>query len=343
MKFRMPKFLKYILKTVVFLIIFKLIDVSVGGFLYYHTYFNRPNMHELMWNDFYSYEKNSIDVVFLGSSHARFAFDSAYFDKELNIKTFNLSSSGQTPVVGYFALKEALKYQKPKLLIYETYSRLFGTSDNVTPAYFVFDYIKSYDIKAEMLVNLCMENTFSSFLLESLIKSYKYRDGVEPAFENILSGNLANSSVKAGNLIEFDDFTYYKDGYFGSEKVASQNKLFKTNPFKKAGKNFTWDEKQLEYFKKTINLCKENNIPVLMVTVPMPKPTMDFMKDYDKSYKYLKTTADSMKVDYIDFNLLNRKSGTFTNDMFYDSNHLNTKGTHILDENLAPVIKNYLN
>ncbi len=342
MKFKLPRYFKYILKTVVFLIIFKLIDISVGGFLYYNTYFNKPNMHELMWNDFYSHEKNSIDVIFLGSSHARFAFDSSLLDKELNIKTFNLSSSGQTPVVGYFALKEALKYQKPKLLVYETYSRLFGTSDNVTPAFFVFDYIKGYDIKTEMLVNLFRENTFSSFLFESLIKTYKYREGVEPAFANILSGNVLNSAVQANN-VQYDDFTYYKDGYFGSEKVASQNKLFITNPFKKAGKNFSWNDKQLEYFKKTINLCRENNIQVLMVTAPMPKPTMDFIKDYDYTYKYLKAAADNMSVEYIDYNLLNRKTEMFTNDMFYDSNHLNRKGTEMLDKNLAPVIKNYIN
>lgn len=338
----MLNFLKYFLKITIFIIIFKIIDISVGGFLYYHTYFNKPNMHELMWNDFYSYDDNSIDVMFLGSSHARFAFDSSLFDKELETKTFNLSSSGQTPVVGYYALKEALKYQKPKLLVYETYWRLFGTSDNVTPAYFVFDYIKGYDIKAEMLYDLSNEKTFSSFLFESMIKTYKYRSGVTAAFKNILKGNIVNSAVKVNNNIEFDDYTYYKDGFFGSEKVASRNKLFVTNPFKKAGSNFKWNKKQLEYFRKTIELCKENNIKVLMVTAPMPGPTINLLKEYDNSNKYLKDIAGQLKVDYIDYNIENKKTGMFTNDMFYDSNHLNIKGTELLDKKLAPVIKKYI-
>ncbi len=342
METKMPKTLPFFLKLTIFLIIFKIIDVSVGGILHYYTYFSKPNMHELMWNDFYAYEDNSVDVMFLGSSHARFAFDTDYFDKALEAKTFNLSSSGQTPVVGYYALKEALKHQKPKVLVYEAYWRLFGTSDNVTPAYFVFDYIKGFDTKAEMLVNLSIEKNFSSLLFESLFKTYKYREGLAPAVKNVLGGNFRNDAVNVTSNIAYTDFTYHKNGYFGSEKVATQNKLFVTNPFKKAGQGFDWNDKQLEYMKKTIDLCKAQNIKVLMVTAPMPIPTMNFLKDYDKSYTDLNTIAKDMNVKYIDYNMLNRKTHMFTNDMFYDSNHLNEKGTRELDRDLSPEIRKYL-
>ncbi len=335
------KNMTFFVKVLIFLVLFKFVDVYVGEALYYYKYYNKPNMHELMWRDFYSHEENTIDVMFLGSSHARFAFDSEYFNKELGADTFNLSSSGQTPVVGYFALKEALKYQKPKVLVYEAYWRLFGTSDDVTPAFFVYDYIEGIDTKAEMLPELIDEKDFSSFFVQSISKMYKYRDGIKPALINILKGNILNKAAVVNN-VAYEDYTYYTDGYFGSDKVATTNKLYVTNPFKKAGNNFSWNNKQLEYMEKTVELCRENNIPVLVVTAPMPKPTMEFLKDYSKSNAVMEEFTDELKVEYIDFNTVNIKEKLFTNDMFYDSNHLNVKGTKTLDKILVPVIKKYL-
>lgn len=326
----------------IFLIVFKILDLLIGGFLHYYTYFNKPDMHELMWNDFYKFEKNSIDVMFFGSSHARFAFDASAFDENLNVKTFNLSSSGQTPVVGYFAVKEALKYQKPKVLVYETYWRLFGTTDNVTPAYFVYDYMKGIDTKGSMLLNIYNEKGFSSLLFQSLLKTYKYRKGITSAFKYISKGDAFRNSISVNSNISYGDFTYYKNGFFGSEKVASDEKLYVTNPFKKAAPDFKLDDEQIEYFKKTIDLCKTNNIKVLLVTAPLPKPTMDFMKDYDKYNNEFSEIAKSFDVNYIDYIMENRKTGMFTNDMFYDSNHLNLKGTKVLDDALIPVINKYL-
>lgn len=341
-KINKKKTFKSILLTCIFLIVFKILDLLVGGFLHYYTYFDKPNMHELMWNDFYELKKNSIDVMFIGSSHARFAFDSRAFDEALNTKTFNLSSSGQTPVVGYFALKEALKYQKPKVLVYETYWRLFGTNDNVTPAFFVYDYIKGYDTKGEILLNIYNEKGFSSLLIQSLLKTYKYREGINDFFTKISSGNIFNNSIKVNSDVKYEDFSYYKNGFFGSDEIASNNKLFVSNPFKKADSNFALDDRQIEYFMKTIDLCKENNIEVLMVTAPLPNPTMNLIKDYDKYYSKFVEIAKSIDVSYIDYIMENRKTGMFTNAMFYDSNHLNLKGTEVLDDNLIPVIKKYI-
>lgn len=86
----------------------------------------------------------------------------------------------------------------------------------------------------------------------------------------------------------------------------------------------------------------ENNIKVIMVAAPVPKPTLDLLNGYDEAYGHIKSIADIFKIDFLDYNLINRHSGIFTNDMFYDSNHLNTRGAGVLDRHIAPVIKKYL-
>jgi hypothetical protein len=333
---------KNIILVCIFLVVFKLIDLGIGEILCYYKYFNQPDMHSLAWDDFYNSKKNSIDVMFLGSSHARFAFDTKVFDKSLSVKTFNLSSSGQTPVVGYYALKEALKYQKPKVLIYETYWRIIGTNDNITPAYFVYDYIKGYDTKFEILLNTHNEKNFSSFLMQALSKTYKYREAFMPAVKNILKGNIIKSMTVANN-VKYADFTYYGEGFFGSNVVASNEKLYKTNSFRNVGPNFELDNKQMEYFKKTIELCQKNNIKVLMVTAPLPTPSMEYIKDYYKYHNSFMKIANSFGIQYIDYNQENIELNKFKNELFYDSNHLNMKGTEVIDALLLPIIKNYLN
>jgi len=300
-------------------------------------------MNSLAWNDFYKYEENSIDVIFLGSSHARFAFDTKTFDKSLGVKTFNLSSSGQTPVIGYYALKEALKYQKPKLLVYETYWRIMGTSDNISPADSVYYYIKGFDTKLEILSNLYREKNFSSFLMQALCKTYKYREGFIPAVSCITRGDFIKTQNSSDGNVKYKYFTYYTDGFFGSDIVASNEKLYKTNPFINAGTNFKLDNEQIEYFNKTIELCKKNNIKVLMVTAPLPSPSMKFIKDYYTYHSRFMEIAESFGIQYIDYNQENVKSNKFKNELFYDSNHLNMKGTEFLDNLLIPEIEKNLN
>lgn len=336
------KKVKNVLFICLFIIVFKILDIFIGNFLYYYSYFDQPDMHSLVWNDFYKYDENSIDVLFVGSSHARFAFDTRTYDKNLEAKTFNLSSSGQTPVIGYYALKEALKYQKPKLVVYETYWNVFGTKDNITPAYFVYDYINGFDTKVEMLSSIYGEQNFDSFLLQSISKMYKYREGIKPAFSNILKADFVKDSNCYSGNVKYEYFTYYTNGFFGSDRVASNEKLFITNPFLKAGTRLKMDNKQIEYFKKSIELCQSNDIKILLVTAPLPKPTMDLIKYYNEAHNVFMEIADNLGVPYIDYNKQNIENYIFKNNQFYDSNHLNIQGTEALNKLLTPEIEKYL-
>jgi hypothetical protein len=333
---------KNILLVCIFLLIFKMLDLAIGETLNYYKYFSTPDMHSLTWNDFYSHKDKSIDVLFIGSSHARFAFDTRTFNKELGVSTFNLSSSGQTPVVGYYALKEALRYQKPKLVVYETYWRIMGTDDNITPAYFVYDYIKGYDNKLGILTSVCGEKNFSTFMLQALCKTYKNREAFVQTVKSILKGHIIKSPRNSDAGVKYADFTYYSDGFFGSDKVASNEKMYKTNPFSKAGPGFELDREQIEYLKKAIELCNDKGIKVLMVTAPLPVPSMSYIKDYGTYHNSLMDIAQNYGIQYLDYNQDNIKNHMFKNEYFYDSNHLNMRGTQMLDELLIPVIGDYL-
>ena len=68
---------------------------------------------------FYKQPKNSIDVLFLGSSRVHCDIDPAILYKEYGISSYNFSSGLQTLLFSYVRLKEALKTQRPKLIVLE--------------------------------------------------------------------------------------------------------------------------------------------------------------------------------------------------------------------------------
>lgn len=335
---------KLVLRCLSFVIIFILLDNFIGACLQYFSHTTTPDMNSLMWVDFYNQQENSVDVLFIGSSHARFAFNTDIFDEKLNTNSFNLSSSDQTPVVGYYALKEALKYQKPKVVVYEAYWRKFGTDDNTTPAYFIYDYIKHPGVKLSILASLSSDKNFYPFLEEALSKSYKYRISFTVILKDLVKGKLAaNQYYNLKNVtgpINYGDYSYEAKGYFSSNLVVSDDTLRNENSFMDV--SFSWDDKQLKYFKKTLELCDENNIKVLIVTAPLPLQSILYTKDYQSYSEKISAVAGDYNCEYIDYNLINKEENLFPDDCFMDTNHLNSYGASLFDEILTPKLKEYL-
>lgn len=74
--------------------------------------------------NFYELEKNTVDVLVLGSSHAYMSFNTGVLWREHGISSYLLTASAQPLWNTYYYLKEALKTQKPKLIVLEGYRLL---------------------------------------------------------------------------------------------------------------------------------------------------------------------------------------------------------------------------
>ena len=85
---------------------------------YYYTY-AWPSTNT--FQDFYALEKDSVDVLFFGSSHAVSSLNPQVVYDTYGITSYNLGSEQQSLVVSYYWLREALKYQSPKAVIIDTY------------------------------------------------------------------------------------------------------------------------------------------------------------------------------------------------------------------------------
>lgn len=77
---------------------------------------------------FYAEPKNSVDVLFVGSSHSMAAFNPTQIWAEQGFTSYNLYSWSQPMWASYYYIKEALAYQSPGVVVLEGFSLCYGNT-----------------------------------------------------------------------------------------------------------------------------------------------------------------------------------------------------------------------
>jgi len=85
--------------------------------------------------ELYATPKDTMELVFVGSSHCYGGIDPNYFWTEYGIPAFDMCCSGQDKDSAYYQLKELLKTQSPKVVAVEAYAFLFERQEMVGNAY----------------------------------------------------------------------------------------------------------------------------------------------------------------------------------------------------------------
>lgn len=84
------------------------------------------------WDAYLCEPKDSIDVLFLGSSYAYCDWNPGVLYADSGLTGYVLAGSEQTPAITYWYLKEALKTQSPSLVVMEATSLFFDRYQNYT-------------------------------------------------------------------------------------------------------------------------------------------------------------------------------------------------------------------
>ncbi len=275
------------------------------------------------WNQFYDQEKESLDLVFLGSSYSYRSFIPAYFDSVLEINSFNLGSSTQTPMTSYFVLKEALRYQKPKLVVMEVCDNTLSITDNYKSGIHNIDFIQSFDVRIELMLS----HFNLSQIAEYMIPMYR--------FNNYKTALFSGRKKKIRHMVDKDVYSkYYNRGYVATFPKSNFEEIKFSNTSQRVDRK--WDYEQLEYLNKVSILCKENGIKLICVVHPV-NPTIfkNIINYQDLSEKY-HSLAEINDIEIIDFNL--EPTDIKTQD-FYDANHLFHKGALKISAALANRLK----
>ena len=112
------------------------------------------------YRQFYKMEPNSIDVLFFGSSVCVNAFIPQEIYNDYGIRSYNLGSEQQSIFLSYYWLKEALRSQKPQVVVLDTKfmwdlhpENPINTTEGLTRK--CLDPMHYSDVKKEAVHNLC--------------------------------------------------------------------------------------------------------------------------------------------------------------------------------------------
>lgn len=125
--------------------------------------------------DFYEMERDSVDVLFLGSSQSGAAFNPQNLYDEYNITSYNLSSNQQSLWGSYYWLKEAVQYQTPQVVILDCYNLWFDKKKDEVMTRNAFDNMRLGAVKLEGIDAVCNFDESQS-MFSYLLTNIRYHE-----------------------------------------------------------------------------------------------------------------------------------------------------------------------
>ena len=265
---------------------------------------------------YYKQIDNTVDVLFLGSSKIYCQIDTGILWEEHGIASFDLGGAEAPPWNSYYFLKEALKTQKPKLIIYD--ASIIGYRHDVLYQPEVWSMTNNYGMHWNL--NRIMQlriNTEQDFLFKRLLFPL---DTMHSRYKELTK----NDFVDENNTINYKGFDY-----------RNTTEVFETPDVSTMTESFVIDEKHEKYLRAIIDLSKENNIPLVVMVTPYV-----LTPDEQGHFNYVEDICMEQGITYIDFNkMYDELSLDFTTDMA-EKVHLNFSGTKKLTEYLGNYIVN---
>lgn len=258
--------------------------------------------------DFYSLPENSLDILILGSSHAMCTYDPMRIEQAFGKSAFNLGTALQQPDTSFFLLREVLKTQKPKYLIYDVYFKVLQDE---------------YGNDQATTVLKEMPPSANSF---HLFWQNLDRDGKTSYYNNWLNpfARIQNVMQNSGQEDEPGRTPFYRGrGFYSTTNTVSPDQLTeKAHPFPKEYQGF--HPRQVEYLRKLLTLAQENEIQVILVSAPLPPTILSRIDYFDDILSDIQAIADEFSVPFHDF--AKQPAIPLADTDFADQGHLNEGG-----------------
>ena len=196
---------------------------------------------------FYKQEKNTIDVLFLGSSHTYCNVNTGLLWDEYGITGFDLAGPEQPFWNNYYYMKEALKYQKPKVIVLDVFVPGVYKDDFQGEHWMMYNIygMKWSRERIEAQKVSSVEGNFFKRLIPFISEHNRYQDVNKEDF--VYSNHTIN--YKGFDPREGIEVLNRPDISMIDERTPLSNKAE-------------------TYYRKIIELAEEENIPLVVVNPP---------------------------------------------------------------------------
>ena len=291
--------------------------------------FNKNNSFKNSIEQLNELDKDSLDILILGSSHARNSYNTEIIDKALHINSFSLASDGQKIAVTNNLLENVLKRIKPKLLILDVFP---GSLD-----YPELDKQKSYQLQ---VFDNSKWTTKKFRLMTSMYSFNELPSALSPTIRNHENWNIANWTFAEQRLDS--SLAIFNKGFAGYYSIIKDKERLSLLDYEqKKDRYLKFDDykedlsklnNKLLELRKTIEISKNNNVELLLVSSPYfdafyGRGASDF-------HFLVKLMCNEYGIKFLDFNTKFDELG-LTLDDFRDRSHLNLSGADKVTGRLA--------
>lgn len=267
-----------------------------------------------MISQYYDEEKNH-EVIFIGDCEVYANFSPMVIYEETGITSYVRGSSQQLLWQSYYILEETLKYEKPKVVVFNVNAMRYDKP--VSEAYnrLTLDYMKWSKQKYEMIkASMTDEENMTSYIFPILRYHSRFDQLIKEDFEY---------------LFKEKKNTY--NGFLINKKVKPVESL----PTKRRLSNYQFSDITYSYLDKMTVLCKENGIELVLIKAPSVYPFW-----YDEYDAQIEDYANRNGLKFINFLDNVEEIGIdYTQDTYDSGLHLNLYGATKLSKYFAKILQ----
>lgn len=270
-----------------------------------------------MVDGYFAEDNNTIDVLYLGSSNAFYDINPLVIYEKYGITGYVLGSGEQPIACSYYYLQEALKHQKPKVVVLDCLSVYATEGPGEEQNRKAYDYMPlSVEKIASLKANIGEEESVASYIFPII----RYH------------GRIWDLKVRDFTYL-FANRDYPLKGYaFSKQQVENLPEL---NMDVVLHENIEICEKNKNYLMKIDELCKKNDIQLLFIKTP----NIEWGRyEHDK----MTAQAEELGIPFIDYNSFYKELGITVEECFLDGAHLNYKGAEKLSQHLGETVVSFM-
>ena len=265
--------------------------------------------------EYYGEEKNH-DVIFIGDCEVYENFSPKVLWEEYGINSYIRGSAQQLIWQSYYLLEDTLRYEKPDVVIFNVLSMKYDEPQKEAYNRMTLEGMKWSSSKVKSIqASMTEQEEFMDYVFPILRYHSRWSE-------------LGSEDVR----YMFGKETVSHKGYYMRVDVKPAENVPEGNILA----DYQFGENAYYYLDKMTQLCKENDIELILIKAPSLYPYW-----YDEWETQIEEYAKENDLKYINFlNLIEETGLDFSKDTYDGGLHLNLSGAEKITEYLGEFLRN---
>ena len=264
----------------------------------------------------YSQGRDSLDVLFFGSSHMLNAVSPMELWEEHGVASWNLAENGQLLPVTYYVLMAALDRLEPKLVVVDVYKIIQDTLfDSKSYLHTSIDPLPLSAAKLRAVYDLLPAGERTEFLFDITLYHSRWKE----------AGHIPRTDPDP-DLRGWSPLT-----------AVEAHEGFQIPPESETAQP---PEEAARYLEKIVALCRKRGVELLLIAAPFTTPVPDDM-DRQQRVNAVTEMAERWDVPFINMSYTLDEMGFDLNTDLADTYHANVSGMRKITAYLGAYMKSH--